>query len=265
MTEIYRKITVDLSRQSNSRVVFARQGDVGARNLIISLTDDGMPYEIESGNTAAIVYLRPDQVAGATDGTVLDDGTILLEIPQAMLDCVGEVACYVMIVDTLGNYITSSDFYLDVKQIYYTGESLVDDPEYSLLVSLFNRLGEFTYEEESRRDAEIKRRLAENDRMVAETRRDEKVKQVQGLSGAISISASGWLDDNTQALTVLGADDHDFIIFYPETVNDRYQISHYGVFMQPDVVDNVVSCVAKGRPPVDISLRYFIIRGRDSD
>lgn len=265
MTEVYRKITVDLSRQSNSRVVFARQSDVGARNLIITLTDDGAPYKIESGNTAAVVYLRPDQVAGAVDGTVLDDGKVLLEIPQIMLDAVGEVACYVMIVDTQGNYITSSDFYLDVKQLYYTGESLRENPEYSLLASLFNQLGEFKYEEETRKEAEIKRRLAENERMVAETRRDEKIKRVQGLSGAVSLPASGWSGDNTQAITVLDANDHDFIIFYPETVEDRYHVAHYGVFMQPDVVDNIVSCVAKGRPPVDISLRYFIIRGRESE
>jgi hypothetical protein len=199
------------------------------------------------------------------DATVLDDGTVLFEIPQVMLNCVGEVACYVMITDAEGNYITSSDFYLDVKQVYYTGEGLSDDPEYSLLVSLFNRLCEFTYEEEQREAAEQNRILAENNRMAAEIIRDEKVKQVQGLSGAVILPADGWSGDNTQNITVLEADDHDLIIFYPETISDRYQITHYGIFMQPDVCDNVVGCMAKGRPPVDISLRYFILRGRDSD
>lgn len=265
MTEVYRKITVDLSRQSNSRVVFARQSDVGARNLIITLTDDGAPYKIESGNTAAVVYLRPDQVAGAVDGTVLDDGKVLLEIPQIMLDAVGEVACYVMIVDTQGNYITSSDFYLDVKQLYYTGESLRENPEYSLLASLFNQLGEFKYEEETRKEAEIKRRLAENERMVAETRRDEKIKRVQGVSGKATLDALAWSKDFTQELTIPDIGEHDFAVFYPESIEDRYRLTHYGVFICPDLQENRVSCMAKGKPSVNISLRYFIIRGRESE
>ncbi len=265
MTEVYRKITVDLSRQSNSRVIFARQRDVGARNLIISLTDDGKPYEIEPGNTAAIVYLRPDQVSGAMDATVLEDGTVLFEIPQVMLNCVGEVACYVMMIDTQGNYIASSDFYLDVKQTYYTGESLADDPEYSLLVSLFNQVGEYKYEEELRKTAEVNRVRAENARYLAELRRDEKVKEVQGVSGKVTLEAAAWSKDCTQELIILGIGEHDFAVFYPESIEDRYRLTHYGVFICPDLQENRVSCVAKGRPSSDISLRYFIVRGRESE
>ena len=293
MTEVYRKITVDLSRRSGTRVVFARQNDIGCRNLLIKVTDDGAPYKIESNNAVSLVYKRPDEAAGAIDATVLEDGTVLVEIAQVILRCVGEVACSVSIFDGSGNKITSSDFYIDVTESYYSGENLDDDPEYDLLHSLFTKISGYQAAENLRADGEEERAAAEREReeaeekrMAAELAREEAEKGRQAVResfeteveerlsaqdarisgrfgdvGSATLRSNGWVGLK-QTLTVAGLGEDDLVVFYPETEADREYMGLYGVFIYPNSLGDHFTVSAKGMPMADISLRYYIIRGR---
>ncbi len=265
MTEVYRKITVDLSRRSGTRIVFARQNDIGCRNLLIKVTDDGAPYKIESNNSVSLIYKRPDEVAGAIDATVLEDGTVLVEIAQVILRCIGEVACSVSIFDGSGNKITSSDFYIDVTESYYSGESLADDPEYELLHSLFAKVSAYKTAEAIRIDAEEKRVAAERARAEAEVIRNERINDMLGVSGEVILTSKEWDSDLTQTLTIPTLKENDLVVFYPSTVGDRNILANYGVFVSPDVLDGCISVSAVAIPIADISLRYFITRGRVDD
>ena len=93
MTEIYKKITVDVSRKSNVRLIFAKQNDIGSRNLLITLTDGGQKYIPEKGNSAAMNFKRGDDMRGAVVATVTDSGEILVELPQIVLTVPGETVC----------------------------------------------------------------------------------------------------------------------------------------------------------------------------
>ena len=109
MREISRKITVDLARRGSARSVFAVRNDKGARNLSISLTDDGAPYQITEGTVAVLNYRRPDDLCGALAATV-ENNAVQVELHPIVIAEVGITACSVSLYDEQGNKLTSSEF-----------------------------------------------------------------------------------------------------------------------------------------------------------
>ena len=71
MKEICKKISVDMSRKSGTRLIFTRQNDVGARKLLITLTDGGAPYIPEYDCSVSFNFKRSDMVAGAVAASVV--------------------------------------------------------------------------------------------------------------------------------------------------------------------------------------------------
>ena len=55
------KLQVDLSGRITPAVVYAKQGDVGARQVEITLLDNGAPYAIPEGAAARIRVSKPDR------------------------------------------------------------------------------------------------------------------------------------------------------------------------------------------------------------
>ena len=261
MREISRKITVDLARRGSARSVFAVRNDKGARNLSISLTDDGAPYQITEGTVAVLNYRRPDDLTGALAATV-ENNAVQVELHPIVIAEVGVTACSVSLYDEQGNKLTSSEFALDVSEDLYEGAAIDVSPEYTLLDGLMKQVSEFTLEESERVNAENERAEAEKRRAAAEIERDRKVNSNLGVSGTATLANNKWSDAGLQKISISGLRETDLIVFYPPSDAERAILATHGIFINSDTEGETVTVSAKTIPDADISVRYFIIRGR---
>ena len=289
MTEVSRNITVDLSRKGGTRPIFAVQNDVGARNLTVRITDDGSPYKIEAGTTAALNYKRPDGVSGAIMMTV-GDGEVSVNLPPVVIGVKGVTVCTVSLFDADKNKLTSSEFCLDVSEELYSGEAIDATPEYALLESLFSRVSEIELDEiqrqaaesereiaegnretaeNARNDGEIERAKAESERSKAESAREEaelmRDKRMSGRigeAGSVVLKSTAWSSDCVQKVSVSGLCEDDLVMFYPASADDREYIGYYGVFISPEATGESFTVSARAKPISDISLKYYVVRGR---
>ena len=128
MEKVKRKITVDLSRRSHARVVFATQNDLNSRLLSITLTDDGKLYKANKDLTATVNFKRSDEKNGAYLAEICDDGTVEYLITPTVLKVAGQTECTVSLFNDVGDKLTSSPFVLDVAESLYTDYELSEPP-----------------------------------------------------------------------------------------------------------------------------------------
>ena len=120
--------------------------------------------------------------------------------------------------------------------------------------------------EESRNEAEANREQAreafENDVNARLDNQDAKLSGRLGEGGGVTLLASEWTSDNAQTVTVAGLREEDIVIFYPATADDREYCGYYGVFVSPESEDGAFTVTARAKPAADITLRYYVIRGK---
>ncbi len=171
MTEITRKITVDLARRGNVRLIFARQNDFNSRRIVINLTDGGAPFKVEQTSVVIVNFARSDGTSGAFNGKIEDDGSVSIVLGAWPLSVVGEVKCSVSIFSDNEKKLTSADFYLDVETALYIGEDITEDENYSMLTSLMSEISKINVTENKRKEAEAGRVSAEQSRVKSEKER----------------------------------------------------------------------------------------------
>ena len=221
MTEIYRKITVDLARKSDVRIIFARQNDIGSRNLLITLTDNGERYLPEPSSSATLNFKRADGVCGAVAADIGDDGVVSITLPRIVLGMVGRTLCSVSIFDTSGNKLTSSDFSLDVMEEFFSGEFIDVDANYSLLESIMGRLATYTAEEQKRAEAEVEREENEKERQEAEEARGRMIEEYLGVGGEILLNTNAWSAELTRMVILDDVGINDMVFIQPSSRLDR--------------------------------------------
>ena len=127
MTGITRKITLDLARRGNVRLIFARQNDMNSRTVSIYLTNGGAPYFVDKDAVAIVNVVRPDGLIGAFNGDIEDDGSISITLGAWTLGVKGEVKCSVSLFFEEEGKLTSADFYLDVEEAIDIGDGITED------------------------------------------------------------------------------------------------------------------------------------------
>jgi hypothetical protein len=171
MLEITRKITLDLARRSNTRLVFATQNDLNSRHLSITLTDDGRPYRVPSDCIVTINVKRPDLSQKAFRCSVGEGGTVEYTIDSWALSGEGEIKCSISIYSNEHQKLTSSPFTLDVAPSLCLDSAITEDENFSLLTTLIQDITEANESEKDRIEAEAQRSSAEQLRQSAETER----------------------------------------------------------------------------------------------
>ena len=171
MKKVIRKITVDLSRKSQTRVVFATQNDLESRCLSITLTDDGKPYNVHKRLTATVNFQRADGKNGAYIARICDDGTIEYVISPTMLMVAGQTQCSVSLFNDVGNKLTSAPFVLDVVQTLYDEHELSEDARLDYIDEMIARFTTFQNQENDRQAAERDREQNEAAREASESNR----------------------------------------------------------------------------------------------
>ncbi len=301
MTEIIRKITVDLARRSPIRLIFAGQYDQNSRRLLILLTEYGKPYRVEHGVQAVVGVKRADETAAAFAANITEDGAVSFLMPHWMLAVTGEARCTVSLIDGESKRLTSCEFTVDVAEAIYSDEVLDSEESYDLLTSLLARASAFESAEQGRAAAEEARAVAETDRIAAETDRaaaeEARIAQAAALesrlaaneagaaamelrlgdleetveSGSASRALSGkvtlysyiWNSANTMTFTLDSLGEHDLVQFTPATKADSDKIDQYGIYVSvSEDYHNSLIFQAAEKPAENINLHYFMLKGQ---
>ncbi len=172
MKEVVRKISLDFSRKSNTRVVFASQSDMNTRVFLISLFDDGAPYFVTKDTIASINVCRADELSAAFTCEVTDDGCVKYTAGAWTLGIAGEAQLSIALRDGQGRRLTSSAFTVDVAPGLYLGSDIDNSDEVqSTYEDVMNLISTFNANESERITAERTRRNEEEARITNESRR----------------------------------------------------------------------------------------------
>ena len=161
MNEIIKELTVDLTRKSNIRAVFAKQFDSGTRKLLITLTNNGQKFIPPKGAVATVNIKRSDGESSGFAAKITDDSKIEVTLGAWALNTVGEVKCTVALYFDDNKRLSSPEITLDVGAELYTGDDIAKDEEYSLLTTLLSDCSAVLSDE-------IARKISENSRVDAE-------------------------------------------------------------------------------------------------
>lgn len=103
--EIIEAISVDVSRLNRMDALFVKQGDAYTRKYKATITNDGVPIEIP--NTATILFncqnLADQTKKSTVEGTVNNDGTVTVQVPQVVMQVPGNIQCDIAIRTTSDN------------------------------------------------------------------------------------------------------------------------------------------------------------------
>ena len=164
MKEIVRKISLDLSRETNKRYLFASQSDYNSRVFVISLFDDGIPFFVEKSMTALVNILRSDGTSWSYITDVTDDGCVYFVATLWTFEVPGETKFTVTLYDG-ERKITSSQFIVEVAEdlvgLDHTNEVAEN---LSLFQQAMEHFANINENESTRQENEIKREKAEKGR-----------------------------------------------------------------------------------------------------
>ena len=128
---ITHKIKMDLSRRGITPVVYMVQGDSNTRALEILLYDNGQPWEIPAGATAAVAFQKPDGTKGLYDklpngsaATTISGSTVTAILAPQALTCAGTVLASVVFYDKDMDTLATFPFKITVEANPAAGEQV---------------------------------------------------------------------------------------------------------------------------------------------
>lgn len=131
---ITHQITGELTRRETELPLDAVQGDGSTRAVKISLLENGTPWEVPAGVTAAVAFRKADGHKGLydtlPDGTkavTIDGSTVTAVLAPQVLSCPGEVSAAVVFYDAGLKQLATFPFTIRVQANPAAGQALSND------------------------------------------------------------------------------------------------------------------------------------------
>lgn len=125
-------LTLDLNAQNNHQFVKAKQGDVDLRVLAITLTEDGVPYDLTGISNASFRCAKPDGNAVIIDVEPSDD-IFMVTLTDQCLAVAGRAVCDIVLEDSNDDMISTATFVLDVVPMPDVGSLIESETEWERL------------------------------------------------------------------------------------------------------------------------------------
>lgn len=121
---VTQKIYVDTLRLNTTDIVQGKQGDSSSRYLNAILTENGKRIVIVGDANVYLAVIRPDEQAATFVGEVLQDGSVMIEIPDWVLEVPGRCSCSISVASE-GRTLTSLSFILNVQPAEWSNSWIV--------------------------------------------------------------------------------------------------------------------------------------------
>ena len=140
MATITREISIDVAKLNRFAAIVAKQYDKQSRFLKVTLLNNEEPISVDRNATVLINARREDNVGKSFVGEVNDDGTVTVPLTYWMLELDGTVKCDISIIVGEDITLTTTLFELAVEEAACDEESIGNDDDYGLLVSLIQEV-----------------------------------------------------------------------------------------------------------------------------
>lgn len=143
MAEITNVIKVDCSIPNRFVKLSSKQADVSSRFLSVQITNNNENISVDATDTVIINCERADGQKRSFSGTVNQDGTVTVPVPNWLLEKEGNACCDISVLDT-NNVVrlTTLAFSLYIEKVVNnTSEPSPDDPS-DVLIQILNELDE---------------------------------------------------------------------------------------------------------------------------
>jgi hypothetical protein len=131
LENIIRHIVLDVSVHKYVAVVI-KQNDRNSRELIVTVTDCGRPYPIDVSIKPRIKAKKSDNTFVVNDCTILDDGTIKIDITEQMTIVSGITEYELALFDANSDKILHTmNFVINVKENVFSDEEVTSTNEFT--------------------------------------------------------------------------------------------------------------------------------------
>lgn len=157
-----------------------KQYDKNSREIIVNITYDGKPYIVDNTVVPRIKCKKSDGKYIINDCTVLDDGSVKIDITEQMTTAEGQCNCELALFDSTNDKILHTmNFIINVKEAVFADDEVTSSDEFIALSNallkadeLKNLVDEVTNEEAIRVQNEIERQSNEQIRQSNEEIRE---------------------------------------------------------------------------------------------
>lgn len=191
MATITREISIDVAKLNRFAAIVAKQYDKQSRFLKVTLLNNDEPIQVDKNATVLINARREDNVGKSFVGTTNEDGTVTVPLTYWMLELDGTVKCDISIIVGEEVTLTTTLFELEVEEAACDNESIGQDDDYGLLVTLIKEVKDALTAEETRVKNEQTRKTNEDTRKENEnTRKQQESSRVQAETARVNAENS---------------------------------------------------------------------------
>lgn len=181
-----KKIVLDLY-QNKYVATNAAQYDIDSRELIVQITDEGKPYYVD-GKTVKVVieYKKSDGHNVINDCTVLEDGTVSVELTEQMLITGGRCEAELMLLNIQTNQaIHTMTFIVNTKNSVITNENLESTNEFKTLERALLQVEDVAKYADSARESAEMAEIYENAALQAKNNAESIISQIEDISSYV--------------------------------------------------------------------------------
>lgn len=133
-------ITLDLNSNSAYTVVDAKQGDVNSRVLHVTYTQNGAPYLVNTNNSVALRFRKPDGHVALNDATINYDGTVTVTFTYQCLVVSGRGYADLVEFNSSGQVLSTVSFIVNIMpQPNWSADDALSSDEFLYLKSFLDR------------------------------------------------------------------------------------------------------------------------------
>lgn len=125
------EIKLDVARNTSPPTVYAKQGDAATRYVKATLYDNGAAMTLESGITARIRVLKPDNTAIYNNATI-SGNTVTAELTSQALAAVGVAIAEIGLYKS-NQTLTTFIFYVRIEKSAVADEQIESSDEFGVL------------------------------------------------------------------------------------------------------------------------------------
>lgn len=138
MESVINKIRIPLDKPLSRIVVSVKKNDANTRKLCITLTNNGVVYELKNIKMAAVKGIKPDNTIFYND-CVIDCNEIQYTLTSNSIAVEGCVKCEIVLYGDDTEVITSARFDIYVYDSVFDDDVIESTDEYNLLLMLINK------------------------------------------------------------------------------------------------------------------------------
>lgn len=148
--EYTQEMTLDVNSNTAYTVVGAKQGDSSSRIIVIHITKNGIPYEIEPNTTAYFRFKKPDGKAILNEAYInYNDNTVSVILTSQTLAAYGRGYADVVLYGTNQEILSTVSFVLLIMAAPNITEAAVSSDEFGYLQAIVDSANATIYESEA--------------------------------------------------------------------------------------------------------------------